>query len=96
MIAVIESVNRRVMLLAVLFIAVLVAAISVVYTKHLNRKYFVQLQQLDKHQDEMNVEWGQLQLEKSTFASSSEIEKSAREKLGMDQPKRKEIITSVP
>ena len=90
------SANSKLLTIAVLFLVVLVVAISVVYTKHINRKYFVELQVLHQQQDAMNVEWGQLQLEKSTFATSSEIEKSAREKLGMDQPKYKEMIVTTP
>ena len=84
--------NSKVTLLSLLFILVLVTALSVVYTKHMNRKYFVEWQKLQKESDEMNVEWGQLQLERSTFATSSEIEKKARKKLGMDQPVKKEMI----
>jgi cell division protein FtsL len=90
------SVNGKVALLSLLFVLVLVSAISVVYTKHMNRKYFTELQKLQKQKDEMNIEWGQLQLERSTFATSSVIEKSAREKLGMDQPAQKEIISIKP
>ena len=86
------QVNGKVALLGVLFVVVLVVSLSVVYTKHMNRKYFTEWQKLQKERDEMNIEWGQLQLEKSTFATSSEIEKSAREQLGMDQPGKKEII----
>jgi len=85
-------INSKAVLLGVLFVVVLVMALSVVYTKHMNRKYFTEWQKLQKERDEMNIEWGQLQLEKSTFATSSEIEKSAREQLGMDQPVKKEII----
>jgi len=84
--------NNKVALLSLLFVLVLVFALSVVYTKHMNRKYFTEWQKLQKERDEMNIEWGQLQLERSTFATSSEIEKSARDKLGMDQPDTKEVI----
>ena len=84
--------NSRVILLSLLFVVVIVTALSVVYTKHMNRKYFVEWHKLQKERDEMNIEWGQLQLERSTFATSSEIEKKARKKLGMDQPIKKEMI----
>lgn len=87
-----SRVNNKVALLSLLFVLVLVVALSVVYTKHMNRKYFTEWQKLQKERDEMNIEWGKLQLERSTFATSSEIERSAREKLGMDQPVKKEMI----
>lgn len=70
---------------------IVASAIGVVYTKHINRKYYAELQQLQSQRDDMNVEWGQWQLERSTFATSSEIERSARERLGMKQPKRNEL-----
>lgn len=90
------AINGKLVLLSLLFIFVLMSAISVVYTKHMNRKYFSELQRLSLAKDEMNIEWGQLQLERSTFAASSIIEKNAREKLGMSQPNEKEVILIAP
>ena len=92
----VDKINGKALVLGMLALVVAVSAIGVVYTKHLNRKYFTELQKLEKHRDEMNIEWGQLQLEKSTFATSSEIEKAAREKLGMKQPPLNEIIMVKP
>ena len=90
------SVNGKLALTSTLFLLLLVVAISVVYTKHINRKYFSELQMLEQTRDSMDIEWGQLQLERSTFATSSEIERSARKKLGMDQPANKELISIAP
>lgn len=90
------SANGKIVLMGLLFVLVLASAIGVVYTKHINRKYFSELQKLERERDEMNIEWGQLQLERSTFATSSEIERSAREKLDMDQPEHKELISIKP
>ena len=67
----------------VLVIASLASAVSVVYSKHQNRLLFVELESLNKERDQMNVEWGQLQLEQSTWATDSRIEKIATEKLHM-------------
>lgn len=88
--------NKNVFTLLVLLVAVISVALSIVYSKHLNRKYFSELQKLEKQRDEMNIEWGQLQLERSTFASSSEIERAAREKLGMKRPPVNEITMVSP
>jgi cell division protein FtsL len=66
-----------------LILLVMITALSVVYVKHENRKYFVELQDLQKKRDEMNIEWGQLQLEQSTWATQSRIERLARKRLGM-------------
>lgn len=67
----------------ILTLLVIISALSVVYVKHENRKHFVELQGLYKERDEMNIEWGQLQLEQSTWATHSRIEGVARERLGM-------------
>lgn len=88
--------NGKVALLGGLFIFVLITAVAVVYTKHMNRKYFSELQRLSLAKDEMNIEWGQLQLERSTFAASSIIEKNARDKLNMHQPSNKQMILLTP
>lgn len=78
-------------MVVILLFAVIASAIGVVYTKHINRKYYVELQKLQRIQYQRNVEWGQWQLERSTFATSSEIERSARERLGMKQPEKSEL-----
>lgn len=66
-----------------LILAVLSSAMLVVYSKHNNRLLFVELERLNTQRDQMNIEWGQLQLEQSTWATDSRIEKIATEKLGM-------------
>ena len=71
------------MLNAALIIAVITSAIFVVYSKHSNLLLFVELDELNKQRDELNIEWGQLQLEQSTWATDSRIEKIATEKLQM-------------
>ncbi len=85
------SVETKLVVIVVLLVLTVASAIGVVYTKHLNRKYYAQLQKLQVYRDQLNTEWGQWQLEKSTFATSSEIERLAREKLGMKQPQKNEL-----
>ena len=62
---------------------VLVSALSVVYTKHEDRRLFVELQALREARDSMDIEWGQLQLEQSTLTTQGRVERAARERLGM-------------
>lgn len=75
--------NKLKLISLVLVIAALTSAMSVVYSKHRNRLLFVELESLNKERDRMNIEWGQLQLEQSTWATDSRIEKIATEKLHM-------------
>jgi len=79
-------------LLVVMILAVLVSAVGVIEAKHQGRKRFVALQALEKVRDQMNVEWGQLQLEQGTWATHSRVERIAREKLHMINPDMDEVV----
>ncbi len=82
----------------VIFLALIVLASSlgVVYAKHQSRKLFVELDTLKKERDEMNVEWGQLQLEQSTLATHGRIERIAKKRLGMVTPEYKQVLIVRP
>jgi len=77
---------------AVLILAIMSSAVSVIYSKHQSRKLFIELQKLEKQIDELNVDWGRLQLEQSTWSSHGRIEEIARNKLHMTLPKANEVI----
>ncbi|NOY65966.1 MAG: cell division protein FtsL [Gammaproteobacteria bacterium] len=81
---------------AVLFLLVIASAVGVVFTKHESRKLFVQLQTMQKDKDQMDVEWGRLQLEQSTYATHGRIEKQAIKKLGMRIPLAEKVVIIRP
>jgi cell division protein FtsL len=81
---------------AVLALLVMASAFSVIYAKHQSRKLFVELQTLHKARDDMDIEWGQLQLEQSTLATHSRVEKTAGNKLGMVIPDAKQVVILQP
>ena len=83
-------------LVIVLALIVLASSLGVVYTKHQSRKLFVELDTLKKERDEMNVEWGQLQLEQSTLATHGRIERAAKKRLGMETPEYEQILIVKP
>jgi len=85
-------VRLSLIMVAVLVLAIMLSAVSVVYSKHQSRKLFVELQKLHKQIDELNIDWGRLQLEQSTWSSHGRIEKIARQKLQMTLPKANEVI----
>ena len=74
---------KGMVIIAVLVPVVLSSALGVVYAKHQSRKLFVQLNELQQKRDAMNVEWGQLQLELSTWATNGRVEQVARKRLRM-------------
>ena len=69
--------------LLVMLLLVVVTAIAVVYSKHSGRELFIELQALAYERDALDVEWGQLQLEQSTLTTQGQVERDARDKLGM-------------
>lgn len=84
------------LLLVLLASTVFVSAMGVVYSQHQARKFFVELQMLRSERDELNVDWGRLQLEQSTWATHSRVEMIARNKLGMKIPSPSAVILVKP
>lgn len=78
--------------IAILIVAVMGTSVAVIYSKHQSRKLFVELQKLHQQIDELDIEWGQLQLEQSAWSSNGRIERIARKKLHMKLPEANEII----
>ena len=87
--------SARLMVL-LLLVAVVASAIGVIYVKHQNRKLFIELEQQRKQQDQLDVDWGRLQLEQSTWATHGRIEDIARRKLGMGLPNENEVVIVRP
>ena len=86
----------RMLITAFLMMAVLVSAIGLVYSKHLSRKLFVELQQAKQQVTDLDTEWGQLQLEQSAWTDHGRIERIARERLLMKQPEADEVVFIKP
>ena len=63
-----------------------VCALSLVTSRHQARKLFVELEHEQGQARAYDVEYGQLQLEQSTWAAPGRIEKIAREQLRMQLP----------
>jgi len=60
---------------------------------HRARKLFTELEREQNRMRELEVEWGQLQLEQSTWAAHARVEKIARERLGMKVPAPGQVVT---
>jgi len=70
----------------VLLIALVVCALSLVTSRHQSRKLFVDLEREQALTRNYDIEYGQLQIEQSTWAMPARIEKIAREQLRMQLP----------
>ncbi len=85
--------HREPHLLVLVFALVcVISALALVYTKHDARKLFVELEQLSRERDELNIEWGQLQIEQSTWATHARIEEVAMDDLALVRPEATDIF----
>jgi cell division protein FtsL len=70
--------------LNILLLAVVAGcALALVTSQHKARRLFVELQQEQERAKQLEVEWGQLQLEQRTWAMHGRVEKITTEKLNM-------------
>ena len=86
----------RLPLYAGLFLALLVSGVGTIYTEHLHRKLFIELEALEHARDAMADEWGRLLLERSVWAAHDRIEPLARERLGLEMPSAADIVLVIP
>lgn len=84
--------SARLVLVIVLGGLLLASSVSLVYVQHLRRGLFFELKGLERERDRMQVEWGQLQLEASTWAAQDRIEQVAAEKLGFRVPAPANVV----
>lgn len=78
----------------ILLLVLTACALGLVTSQHKARKLFTELEREQERAKQLDVEWGQLQLEQSTWAMHARIEKIARERLRMSVPdaKRTQVI----
>jgi cell division protein FtsL len=85
------STNVWRILTAVLGLAVLASSLGVIYGKQQARSRFNELQRLTRERDELDIEWGQLQLEQSTWSANGRVENVARDDLHMVIPQANDL-----
>jgi cell division protein FtsL len=79
------------LVVAALGLVLLGSALGVIYGKHEARNRFNDLQRLTRERDELDIEWGQLQLEQSTWATNGRVESVARDDLHMIIPQATDL-----
>jgi cell division protein FtsL len=85
-----------VIVVSVLWVGALGSAAGAIYCKHRARQMFVELEQLNARRDNLEIEWGQLQLEQSSWSTQAFVERVATTKLRMAMPPPKEIQIVAP
>ncbi|HXL98251.1 MAG TPA: cell division protein FtsL [Steroidobacteraceae bacterium] len=92
------STTRRLLLLVLplLWSAVLVSSAGAIYSKYRARELFVELERLNTGRDELDAEWGRLQLEQSAWSAYAFVERVASERLHMSIPDSRDIEILTP
>ena len=75
----------------ILFFVLIMVSLGVVTSQHQARKLYFELEQQQELAKKYQTEFGQLQLEQSTWAMHSRIEDLAAKKLNMQVPDAKRI-----
>lgn len=80
----------------ILFFALIFSALGLVNSQHKARNLYIELERASQSAKQTEQEYGQLQLEQSTWAMHSRIEQIATQKMQMQVPdaKRVQVISS--
>jgi cell division protein FtsL len=88
------AVKQAVELSLVLLLAAGVTASGAWVTgaKHRARQLFVELEELNREQDRLQIDWGNLQIEQATYATHPRIESLARDRLHLTTPADDQLV----
>ena len=75
----------------ILFFVLIMISLGVITSQHKARKLYFELEQQQELAKKYETEFGQLQLEQSTWAMHSRVEELAAQKLNMQVPDAKRI-----
>lgn len=75
-----------------LLLANVASAIALIDARQESRRTFVVLSKLEIERDELNIEFGQLQLEHSTWSDAHQVEQIAQTQLGMAIPTPEQTV----
>ncbi len=80
-----------VVLAPIIWCVVLASATGAIYLKHRSRQLFVILEKSNSERDRLEIEWGQLQLEQSSWSTNAFVENVASANLSMRIPPPEQI-----
>ena len=75
--------DRRPLLALALLLLVVLSSFGVIYAAHESRELFRQLEQARRDENEIQIEWRQLLLERGTLSSHARVEAMASSELQM-------------
>ena len=77
--------------MCVLWVGLFASALGVVWSIHETRTLFIELQGLHAGRDRLDIEWSQLKIEQSAWATHGRVEQTARSGLNMVIPTPQEV-----
>jgi cell division protein FtsL len=80
----------------ILFFTLIFSALGLVNSQHKARNLYIELERAHQSTKQIEQEYGQLQLEQSTWAMHSRIEQIASQKLQMQVPDAKRVQVVSP
>ena len=84
------------LLVGALWVSVLASGVGAVYCRYRARELFIHLEQLSRQRDNLDIQWGQLQLEQSAWSTHALVESVAQSKLHMKMPPPQDIVVVHP
>jgi cell division protein FtsL len=82
----------RQIIVALLALLMLLSVLSIIYITHTTRVFYADYQHNLIEQNRLQVEHGQLLLERSTWMAPAQVEQVAETKLGMMNPNHKSVV----
>jgi cell division protein FtsL len=76
----------------VLAACVVASGIWIVSVEHRSRQLFIEAEELNRQLDQIQIDWGRLQIEQSTYAQHSRIEALARQRLRLTEPDGDQLV----
>jgi cell division protein FtsL len=67
----------------------------IVETEHRSRQLFIHVEELNREQDRLQIDWGRLQIEQSTWATHPRIEGLARDRMHLTVPRDEQLVVVV-
>lgn len=75
-----------------LVVAIMISALVLVYVKDLNRRLFIEYQNLQQANNELNIEYGKLLLEQGAWSTQERVQTIAMRSLNMEIPSSDDIV----
>lgn len=79
----------------VLAACVVASGVWIVSVEHRSRQLFMATEDLNRELDRLQIDWGRLQIEQSTWGTHSRVEALARQRLRLTVPRDDQLVVVV-